>query len=49
MILRGWLAHELSLEDAGTSVGRTLDLETAYRQLLVAEASSWASVFVVLS
>ena len=35
MILRGWLAHELSIEDAGTPVGRTLDLETAYRQLLV--------------
>ena len=46
-ILRGWLAQELSLEDAGTLLGRTLDLEAEYRQLLVAEASSWASVVCV--
>jgi hypothetical protein len=34
-ILRGVLHHELTVEQAKTIVGRTSDLDAAYRQLII--------------
>jgi hypothetical protein len=48
-LLRGVLHPSLSLLDARSIVGRTLDLEAAYKQLTVACSSAWASVIVVFS
>ena len=43
-ILRGVLHHEFTVEQARTIVGRTLNLDAAYSQLIVARRSSWCSV-----
>jgi hypothetical protein len=43
-ILRGVLHHEFTVEQARTIVGRTLDLDAAYRQLIISRRSSWCSV-----
>jgi hypothetical protein len=43
-VLRGTLHASLTLKDARSLVGRTLDLEAAYKQLLVSESSRWAAV-----
>lgn len=45
--LRGFLHHTLTVVEAKTLAGRTLDLEAAYKQLLVKESSLWASVLAV--
>ena len=47
--LRGPLSSELSVQDARRLVGRTLDLEAAYKQCLVSESSLWASVLGIVS
>ena len=47
--LAGILHSSLTVVQAKTLVGRTLDLEGAYKQLLVAESSLWASVIQVLN
>ena len=46
--LVGVLSEELSLQDARCLVGRTLDLEHAYKQCLVSLASLWASVLGIV-
>lgn len=45
--LRGVLHSELTVSEARCICGRTLDLEAAYKQLLVKETSLWASVLLV--
>ena len=45
--LEGQLHSSLTLEDAATLMGRTLDLDSAYKQLLVRESSLWCSVLQV--
>ena len=45
--LEGWLHDSITVEEARSLVGRTLDLESAYKQLLVAQGSAWASVIQV--
>lgn len=45
--LQGRLHHSLSLSDAKKILGRTLDLDSAYKQLLVRQSSLWASVLQV--
>ena len=42
--LQGVLHHEFTVERARTIVGRTLDLDTAYRQRIISRRSSWCSV-----
>jgi len=42
--LRGVLRHEFTVEQTRTIVGRTLNLDAAYSQLIVARRSSWCSV-----
>lgn len=42
-VLEGRLHHTLSPRQARALVGRTLDLKSAYRQLLVAQTASWAN------
>ena len=46
-VLTGPLHRDLSVEDAKALRGRTLDLESAYKQLLTAKASLWCSVLAV--
>ena len=45
--LTGVLHPSLSLAQARELAGRTLDLESAYKQLLVSKASLWASVLKI--
>ena len=45
--LRGVLHHSLTVQQARTLVGRTLDLEAAYKQMLISKASQWAGVLSV--
>ncbi|CAE7352777.1 unnamed protein product, partial [Symbiodinium microadriaticum] len=45
--LRGELSLELDVAEARLIVGRTLDLESAYKQCLVAKTSLWASVLAI--
>ncbi|CAE7638477.1 Abcb1a [Symbiodinium sp. CCMP2592] len=45
--LRGLLHSSLTVQQAKTLVGRTLDLEAAYKQMLIAKASQWAGVLTV--
>lgn len=45
--LRGFLHRTLTVVEAKTLAGRTLDLEAAYKQLLVKESALWASVLAV--
>ncbi|CAE7730529.1 pol [Symbiodinium sp. CCMP2592] len=45
--LRGLLHSSLTAQQAKTLVGRTLDLEAAYKQMLIAKASQWAGVLTV--
>ena len=42
--LRSVLHHEFTVEQARTIVGRTLDLDAAYRQLIISRRSAWCSV-----
>ena len=44
MVLEGPLHPSITLEEARTLVGRTLDLSNAYRQLFNSPASNWCSV-----
>ena len=46
-VLRGRLHSSLDVEMARDLCGRTLDLEAAYKQLLVKESSLWSSVLLV--
>ena len=46
-VLKGALHESLTLEAAKELCGRTLDLEAAYKQLLVRESSLWCSVLQV--
>jgi hypothetical protein len=48
-VLRGQLHDSLTLADARSLVGRCLDLESAYKQLLVKQSSQWASVIMVFN
>jgi hypothetical protein len=48
-VLSGQLHDSLTLDDARTLVGRCLDLEAAYKQLLVRQSSQWASVIMVFN
>ena len=45
--MRGSLHASLSIPEARDLVGRTLDLEAAYKQLVVSRRSAWASVIAV--
>ncbi len=45
--LCGSLHESFSVEEARTLCGRTLDLESAYKQMLVKESSLWASILLV--
>lgn len=45
--LKGTLHRSLSAEAATTLMGRTLDLDAAYKQMLVKVSSLWASVLRV--
>ena len=45
--LEGVLHPSLDFHEARSLVGRTLDLEAAYKQLLVKESSLWSSVLMV--
>ena len=45
--MSGSLHESLSVAEARDLVRRTLDLESAYKQLLVAQASYWASAISV--
>ncbi|CAE8637616.1 unnamed protein product [Polarella glacialis] len=45
--LRGTLRESLSIVQARDVCGRTLDLESAYRQLFTSPVSGWAGVIVV--
>ncbi|CAE8589824.1 unnamed protein product [Polarella glacialis] len=47
VVLRGVLRCSFSIQEARDICGRTLDLESAYRQLFTASCSAWASVIVV--
>ena len=47
--LVGVLHDSFSIDDARRVCGRTLDLEAAYKQMLVRESSLWASVLLVPS
>ena len=44
MVLEGPLHPSITLDEARTLVGRTLDLSNAYRQLFNSPASNWCSV-----
>ena len=46
-VLRGRLHSSLDVEMARDLCGRTLDLEAAYKQMLVKESSLWSSVLLV--
>ena len=45
--LKGMLHHSISVSDARRLVGRTLDLEAAYKQVLTARDGLWVSVLAV--
>eukprot|EP00438_Fugacium_kawagutii_P011611 Skav216067 [mRNA] locus=scaffold389:28036:29832:+ [translate_table: standard] len=45
--LNGYLHNSMSVREARTLVGRTLDLDAAYKQMLVAKQSLWASVLAI--
>lgn len=45
--LIGTLRESLSLDDARTMLGRALDLDAAYKRLMVRKSSLWASVLQV--
>ena len=47
--LEGRLHPSISVLQARTLVGRTLDLEDAYRQLVVSKPSMWASVLQIFN
>eukprot|EP00435_Cladocopium_sp_Y103_P039589 s268_g10.t1 len=47
MVLKGFLHASLTVDEARTLVGRTLDLESAYKQMVVAPQSMWTSVLAV--
>ena len=47
--LKGRLHHSLSLSDARDIVGRTLDLESAYKQIPLAESSKWTAVLKIFN
>ena len=46
-VLKGVLHESFSLRDARALHGRTLDLDAAYKQMLVSRDSLWASVLAV--
>ena len=46
-LLEGNLHSSLSIKEARTLVGRTLDLEAAYKQLVAAPQSMWAGVLAI--
>ena len=46
-VLRGKLHESLTVESSRRIVGRTLDLDAAYKQMLVAKESLWCSVIAV--
>ena len=46
-VLSGALHQSLSLAHARELAGRTLDLESAYKQLLISRASLWAAVLKI--
>ena len=46
-MLSGTLHETLSLDEARDLCGRTLDLEAAYKQMLVRESSLWSSVLLI--
>jgi hypothetical protein len=46
-VLKGRLHHSLTLSDARSLRGRTLDLDAAYKQLLTAKSSLWCAVLAV--
>lgn len=45
--LRGALHESLTLDEARSLTGRTLDLEAAYKQMMVAPSSLWSSVLAI--
>ena len=45
--LKGVLHPSLTVDDARNLFGRTLDLEAAYKQMLVRESSLWASILLI--
>ena len=46
-VLEGRLHNSFSIDQARDLCGRTLDLEAAYKQMLVRESSMWASILLV--
>ena len=48
-LLRGVLHISLTVAQATALVGRTLDLESAYKQLLVARGSAWGAVLNIFN
>ena len=46
-VIEGELHPSLNLDEARRILGRTLDLDSAYKQLLVRQSSLWASVLQV--
>lgn len=48
-VMQGSLHASLSVKEARSLVGRTLDLQSAYRQLAVAPSAAWSSVVAVFN
>ena len=46
-VLRGKLHEDFTVASARSLIGRTLDLDAAYRQIAISRPSSWAAVVAV--